>query len=101
MITIPSNREHKKAAETIGIGPTLGKQIDRMLDYPTNPFSGQKLDHREIHDMNGIMMAYMMFGWEGAKAALMHILLDSIYDQSNTMKDMAFFGKSYRPQSHR
>jgi len=101
MITLPTNRDHKKAAEMVGIGPTLGKQIDRMLDYPTDPLTGQKLDHRELHDMRGIMMMYMLFGWEGAKAAMMHIMLDEFFDTSNAYRDMALYGKTYRQPTHR
>jgi len=85
----------------VGVGPTLGKQVDRMLDYPTDPLSGQKLDHREVHDMRGIMMAYMMFGYEGAKAAMMHIMLDMIFDESNAARDMALYGQTYRQTTHR
>lgn len=96
MLIIPTSRDHKKAAETIGIGPTLGKQVDRLLDYPTDPFTGQKLDHREIHNMRGVMMAYMLFGYEGAKAAMMHIILDEFFDQSNVIRDMSLYGKTYR-----
>jgi hypothetical protein len=98
---MPTNRDHKKAAMQVGIGPTLGKQVDRMLDYPTDPMTGAKLDHREVHDMRGIMMAYMMFGWEGAKAAMMHILMDMFFDETNTTRDMALYGQTYRQPSHR
>lgn len=98
---MPTNRDHKKAAELVGIGPTLGKQVDRMLDYPTDPLTGQKLDHREVHDMRGIMMAYALFGWEGAKAAMMHILMDMIFDETNSARDMALYGRTYRQPLHR
>ena len=101
VIIIPTNRDHKKAAEMIGIGPTLGKRIDRFLDYPSNPMTGQKMDHRELHNMKGIMMAYMLFGWEGAKAAMMHIMLDEMFDTSNSIMDMALYGRTYRTPSHR
>ena len=93
---MPTYRDHKKGAEKIGVGPTLGKRVDRFLDYPTDPLTGAKLDHREWHNMKGVMMAYAVFGWEGAKAAMMHVLLDMVFDETNTMRDLALFGKTYR-----
>ena len=98
---MPTNRDHKKAAQMVGVGPTLGKQVDRFLDYPTDPMTGAKMDHREIHNMKGVMMAYMLFGWEGARAAMMHIMLDMIFDESNAARDMALYGQTYRHQPHR
>lgn len=97
---MPTRRDHKKSAERVGVGPTLGKQVDKFLDYPTDPMTGQKMDHRELHDFRGVMMAYAMFGWEGAKAAMMHIAMDFFFDETNTMRDMALYGKTYR-QPHR
>jgi hypothetical protein len=45
-------------------------------------------------------MAYAVFGWEGAKAAMMHIMMDWFFDETNTMRDMALYGRTYR-QPHR
>jgi hypothetical protein len=96
VVTVPTERDHKKAARIAGVGPTLSKQVDRFLDYPTDPLTGTKLDHREWHDMKGIMMAYALFGPEGAKAAIMHVMLDWLFDESNAIRDMALYGMTYR-----
>lgn len=66
----------------MGCGPTVAQDITRMLDNPIGP-NGQKLPHKELHNMKGIYMAYIMHGMKGARLAAVHMMEDRI---SESMK---------------
>lgn len=72
-----------KTAKLMGVGPTVSKDITRMLDNPTDQ-DGQKLPHKTLHNKKGIMAAYMMHGTTGARLAAVHMIEDKI---SENMKD--------------
>jgi len=67
----------------MGVGPTVSKDITRMLDNPTGP-DGQKLPHKTLHNNKGIIAAYMMYGAKGAKLAAVHMLEDKISENVKT-----------------
>lgn len=81
---MPNWRQHLKTAKFLGIGPTVAKDVTRMLDNPTDPNTGEKLPHKEIHDNRGLAMAYLLHGEEGLRLAATHMMEDKI---SETIKE--------------
>lgn len=62
----------------MGFGPTLAKGVTRMLDNPHDPISGERIPHKELHNKKGIMMAYLLYGKDGADLAMTHMLEDRL-----------------------
>ncbi len=70
---MPTHREHRKIAKAY-VGRAM-PAVDRLLDFPPGG-----LGHREIHDWRGVLLALTVYGPDGGRAAVAHILADAKMD---------------------
>jgi len=77
---MPNWREHLKTAKMMGIGPTVSKDITRLLDNPLDA-QGNKLPHKSLHNNKGLMMSYLLHGDRGLRLAMVHMVEDRIAEQ--------------------
>ena len=63
-----------------GIGPTVGKDITRLLDNPLDA-QGNKLPHKSLHNKQGLMRAYLMHGNRGLRLAMIHMVEDRVAER--------------------
>jgi hypothetical protein len=73
---VPGWKVHRRFGRLFGFDERLMKDIDKMLDYPE--FYGVRLGHKSLHNLTGVMAAYVQYGEKGAGYAALHIYLDNV-----------------------
>ena len=87
---MPNWRIHLQSARRAGVGPTLAKRVNMLLDFPEKTLKGSpiaymladkrnpkgKLGHKSLHNPMGIMLAMMLYGDKAGQFAMEHLMDD-------------------------
>jgi len=76
---MPNWKVHRWFGRCLGIrlSDQAMRKVDRTLDYPT--LLGVRLPHKSLHNVLGVMEAYRLYGPEGARYAMLHLILDRMF----------------------
>ncbi|MEX2701697.1 MAG: hypothetical protein Q6368_001305 [Candidatus Baldrarchaeota archaeon] len=77
---MPEHKKHYGYARDLGIkiDEKTAKEIDRFLDFPKHPLTGERLPHKALHNWIGVKLVRERWGREGELYALAHLLLDRL-----------------------